>query len=143
MPGWSGTIWFFHDGEEHRIDQVWHFSEGRVEECGPGMWITGYPRANLLVATDAPLPGSVFCGSEDPIAGWHCPGYDRLQPAPELRLAACGRGGITIRTLLYPVAPARPGILPLLTVEEGRCSVRLAEGDFMIECPAEGLWSLA
>jgi hypothetical protein len=132
----------FVDREEHRIDQVWHFSEGRLEECGTGMWMTGFTEANLLLATDAPLPGIVFLGSEDPIAGWHCPGYDRLRPAPELRLAARGRGGITIHTLLYPVAGTRPRVLPRLAVEEGRCRVHLAEGDFLIDCPAEGPWSL-
>ncbi len=132
----------FEDGEEHRIDQVWHFSEGRLEERGPGRWSTSFPEANLLVATDAPLPGTVFHGSDDPIAGWHCPRYDCLQPAAELRLEARGRGVITIHTLLYPVASVPPGILPRLAARDGFCSVRLAEGDFVIDCPAEGAWRL-
>ena len=115
----------FEDGEEHRIEQVWHF-----------------PEANLLVLSDAPIPGTVFFGSEDPIAGWHYPRYDCLQPAPELRMPARGSGRIAIHTLLYPFMSARPGIVPRLAVEEGSCCVRLAEGDFVVDCPPEGPWSL-
>jgi hypothetical protein len=88
----------------HHAEQVWHFLEGPLRALNEEntIWCTDFEDANLILVSEG--KASQFEGQKDPIfAGWHCPYYNQLRPAPELRFRQDGTREIVFHTLLLPV----------------------------------------
>lgn len=97
------------DGDHLKhIEQLWHFQEGstlRPLDTPKQSWTTEFPDANLYISCvgDEPVTANTYMGQQEPfIAGWHCPYYDVLKPAPELRFRTTGDRHIALHTLIYP-----------------------------------------
>ena len=130
-----------------RVDQLWHFFEGPVrslDETGAA-WATDFPDSNLIVQTvgDRCEGACLYEGRKEPFfAGWHCPYYDQLRPAPELRFTVRRASPVVLHTLLFPVdGPVRD--VPQFDYSAGSCIVRHAGVEFRIHAPIDGDWSLA
>lgn len=128
----------------HTVTQVWHFVEGELREMAACCYTTAFPDANLLLlsAGNNPLRSRWTMGQEQPIAGWHCPSYDRRQPAPELRFEQNGLGVVLFHTLLAPYRGGKPPSLPDLQLAQGGYRVRHWDGLCTVRAPARGAWSI-
>ncbi|MEZ5278446.1 MAG: heparinase II/III family protein [Opitutaceae bacterium] len=129
-----------------RVDQLWHFFEGPVRALdeSAAAWATDFPDSNLIVQslTEGETSAQVYEGQRSPFfAGWHCPYYDQLRPAPELRCTVRGEERIVIHTLLLPVG-GRVSAPPRFSYSNGEYSVRHDSLEFRVHAPLDGDWSL-
>ena len=133
-------------GVEH-ADQLWHFHEGAVKslDAEESAWTTGFEENNLVVVTqgDGATAAKVYEGQKEPfIAGWHCPYYDQLRAAPELRFSQEGTDRIVFHTLILPIDGVASDP-PAFNFADDRYTVRSDNLHVSIHAPAEGDWSLA
>ena len=126
--------------------QLWHFYEGPVKPLNKEAtaWTTGFDKNNLVVVTQGEGTSSakVYEGQKKPfIAGWHCPYYDQLRAAPELRFAQEGSDRIVFHTLLLPIdgVASTP---PVFSFAGDHYTVRAENLNVRVHSPAEGAWSL-
>lgn len=128
-------------------EQVWHFTGGglrsrsHVGQC----WHTVFSDANLvLISTGAaPLTARTCTGQKEPFfAGWHCPYYDVLRPAPELRIHQAATGKLVFHTLLFPLE-GKVGEVPGFRYETGIYQIEREGQSWRVAAPEEGAWQLA
>jgi hypothetical protein len=127
---------------EHEAEQVWHYYDGDLKQNGDA-WVTQFDDANLILQTigqNMVVP-TYYKGSDDPIAGWHCPYYDIKRPAPELRLKQTGNDKIVFHTLLFPVQ-GKVDTFPTFEVTDGGYKVSFAVNTWIIKAPSVGEWKL-
>ncbi|RKX30319.1 MAG: hypothetical protein DRP71_15165, partial [Verrucomicrobia bacterium] len=127
-------------------DQLWHFFEGpirSIDDLGV-TWATDFPDVNLMVKSlgEEKIEAHLYEGQEAPFfAGWHCPYYDQLRPAPEVRYTIRHSGRIVFHTLLLPVeGPVSEA--PHFVYSDNNYDVRWGELDLRIHAPTDGDWSL-
>jgi hypothetical protein len=126
--------------------QLWHYYEGLVKPMNEEQtaWRTDFPNSNLLLvsAGEGMLSANVYSGQREPfIAGWHCPYYDQIRPAPELRIERAGTGKIVFHTLLVPVE-GRTGVLPDFMYQNNEYTVVLEDRTWGVAAPEQGDWEL-
>jgi hypothetical protein len=131
-------------GRRHAAAQIWHYPEGELAEVRRHCYSTRFPDANLLIAGlgAAEMDSGWLKGRESPIAGWHCPGYDRRHPAPELRFEQGGTDRIAFHTLIAPYRGPEPPEVPELEALDDGYRVRHWAGVFTVLTPDDGAWSL-
>lgn len=130
-----------------RAEQVWHGMEGDFLPLAgaPGVWHTDFSGPNLWITSvgNPGLSGRVLRGQKEPFfAGWHCPYYDVLQPAPELRLLQEGTGRIIFHTLLLPIS-GRAETAPAFRLLMDGYEVSGPGFSARVHAPEEGPWSPA
>lgn len=126
--------------------QLWHYFEGEVHPVNEEQtaWRTDFPDSNLLLVscTEGAAKASVYSGQKEPfIAGWHCPYYDQIRPAPELRIEQAGIGRIVFHTLLMPTGGIERD-LPEFLYQDSEYTVRAEEQTWHIAAPEAGAWAL-
>ncbi|NDV63413.1 hypothetical protein G0Q06_13185 [Puniceicoccales bacterium CK1056] len=123
-------------------DQLWHFFEGPLKPLNEerSAWSTDFPDSNLIILS--PGRATVYEGQKEPfIAGWHCPYYDQLRPAPELRFTQQGSKRITFHTLLLPVdGPVTS--MPDFSWSENAYTVQHGPVGFQVSAPCSGIWTI-
>lgn len=126
-----------------RAEQLWHFFEGPLKplDDARSAWATDFPDSNLILLSHG--RAAIHEGQREPfIAGWHCPYYDQLRPAPELRFMKEGASRIEFHTLLLPVdGPANS--VPDFSYSNNRYNVRHEKLSFRVDAPAGGAWAIA
>jgi hypothetical protein len=139
-------FWILRDEIEadgaHNAEQVWHYYDGDLKQEGYA-WLTQFDDANLVLQTvgqNTVVP-TYYKGSDEPIAGWHCPYYDIKRPAPELRLKQQGTDKIVFHTLLFPVQ-GKVDILPEFDFVDSSYTVSFAGNTWTIQAPSVGEWRL-
>jgi hypothetical protein len=128
-------------------DQLWHFFEGPVRSIDDSRatWATDFPDSNLIVRSGSgeTLESRLYEGQEKPFfAGWHCPYYDQLRPAPEVRFSVRHSGRIVFHTLLLPVEGPVSEV-PQFVYSENTYNVRYAELNLRVHAPVDRDWSLS
>jgi len=128
-------------------DQLWHFLEGPVRSIDDSrtIWATDFPDCNLIVQSRGgeKIESQLYEGQKKPFfAGWHCPYYDQLRPAPEVRFSVRRSGRIVFHTLLLPVEGPVSEV-PHFAYSENNYSIRYGELNLRIHAPADGDWSLS
>ena len=126
--------------------QLWHFLEGSLKPLeGEGSgWCTTFLDNNLVLVTkgEGELSSKIYEGQKEPfIAGWHCPYYDQIQPAPELRIEQVATEKVVFHTLLMPV----DGIvdsMPEFDFDGQDYLIEAPSGSCRIEAPSDGCWQL-
>jgi len=105
--------------------------------------VTQFDDANLVLQTIGQngIAPTYYKGSEEPIAGWHCPYYDIRRPAPELRLKQEGTDKIVFNTLLFPVQ-GKTETLPTFEVFDSGYNVTFTGNTWTIKAPSVGEWRL-
>jgi hypothetical protein len=127
-------------------DQLWHFFEGPVrslDEAG-SIWATDFADSNLVVQFHDTASGEsrLYEGQKTPFfAGWHCPYYDQLRPAPEVRRSIRATGRIVFHTLLLPVKGPVTEV-PEFRMTDQAYDVDCGELSFRVHAPDDGDWSL-
>jgi len=128
-------------------EQLWHFFEGPVRPVDGTrqVWATGFEDSNLIVVTKGSSPqiANLYEGQMEPFfAGWHCPYYDQLRPAPELRFRQDGSGRIVFHTLLWPVdGPVKE--IPDFQVLSTHYTIQAGGSRFRIKTLGEDAWRLS
>jgi hypothetical protein len=128
-------------------DQLWHFFEGPVRplDTSGATWGTDFPDSNLIVHSlgGEKLKAQLYEGQEKPFfAGWHCPYYDQLRPAPEVRFSTRQAGRIIFHTLLLPVeGPVLEA--PHFQYTDNNYEICLGDLDLRVHAPVDGDWSPA
>ena len=124
------------------VDQLWHFFEGPLKALNDegSAWSTEFEDSNLVLLSDG--QSALHEGQKEPfISGWHCPYYDQLRPAPELRFTQKGEERITFHTLLLPVnGPVTSA--PDFQYSNDHYTVRHRETSFRIRTPSGRNWVL-
>ena len=126
-------------------DQLWHFFEGPVAPLDSRQaWATQFEDSNLVMVTkgSGPQSAEVFEGQREPFfAGWHCPYYDQLRPAPEVRFTQIGNRRIVFHTLLLPVSGPVTEV-PTFDIMQTHYAVRAGDIAFNVKTPVAGAWRL-
>jgi hypothetical protein len=123
-------------------EQLWHFFEGPLKALNEERtaWSTDFKDSNLILVSTG--QASEYYGQKDPfIAGWHCPYYDQIRPAPELRFKQEAEARITFHTLLLPVDGRSSGI-PHFSYSDNQYTVEFNKLHFSVNTPTVGNWSL-
>lgn len=127
--------------------QLWHFHDGplmKMDTAG-SCYCTAFVDSNLILkfTCDNETSASVYEGQKEPfIAGWHCPYYDQIRPAPELRISQEGAGKIVFHTLLVPVS-GKAQEMPSLEFDGEHFRVCIGGKSCTIHAPLEGSWQPA
>jgi hypothetical protein len=124
--------------------QLWHYYEGTVKPINEARtaWRTDFPDSNLLLISKGGggTSATVYSGQKEPfIAGWHCPCYDQIRPAPELRIEQAGSERIVFHTLLMPV-DGRGGEIPEFSYQNNEYTICTEAGKWRVAAPEEGDW---
>lgn len=128
-------------------DQLWHFSEGPVKplDASRETWATNFADSNLIVRSQGGngVEANLYEGQKSPFfAGWHCPYYDQLRAAPEVRFSMQGSERIVFHTLLLPVeGPVSED--PDFQYDSNDYRLRFGDLDLRVHAPQDGSWSLA
>jgi len=130
-----------------QAEQLWHFYEGKITPVAGNehMWATQFDDRNLVVATQSSgaQHARVFEGQSEPFfAGWHCPYYDVIRPAPELRFTQQGSDKLVFHTLLWPVK-GRVEDPPRMTVEAQAYRITHGDLNLHIDTSNDDAWCLA
>jgi hypothetical protein len=88
----------------HRYESLWQFGPGLTVAAGGSDHVQARAmngaRLDLYTAANVPLRARVVIGEEDPIQGWHSPGYGLKEPAPTALMEANGEGMVCAATLI-------------------------------------------
>jgi len=116
----------------YKAEQIWHYYDGNLNKEG-NVWVTQFDDANLIVQTIGKndIKATYYKGSEDPIAGWHCPYYDIKRPAPELRFEQKGIDSIIFHTLIFPIK-GKPETLPQFEVTNNGYKVSFGSTEWTV-----------
>ncbi|MCH6257106.1 heparinase II/III family protein [Puniceicoccaceae bacterium K14] len=130
-----------------RAEQLWHFYDGAIAPVGgaESAWSTQFEDSNLIVKTigSGEMSANSYEGQKEPfIAGWHCPYYDVVRPAPELRFEQKAKDEIVFHTLIAPVNGAVTEA-PEFSIEGSTYKVSFNGKNFSIETAVEGAWTIA
>ncbi|MCX6377048.1 MAG: heparinase II/III-family protein, partial [Armatimonadetes bacterium] len=105
---------------EHKLEQLWHFTPGKVESA-KGMVRTLAPdAANLAVIRSDGADVRIVEGEDTPILGYYSPNYNKRSPSPTAVFTRTCTAPTAFETVLYP-SPAGKTITP--TVESVTCLV--------------------
>jgi hypothetical protein len=130
-----------------KAEQVWHFFEGSIAPLAGDTtsWATRFDDVNLVVKTigSKDVTGHSFEGQKEPfIAGWHCPYYDIIRPAPELRFEKTNKDEVVFHTLLLPLN-GKVETSPAFTFDGETYRVSFGNKSFQIKASGTGPWSIA
>ncbi len=130
-----------------RAEQLWHFFDGAIAPVGgdQGTWSTDFDDSNLIVKTigDGEITANKYEGQKEPfIAGWHCPYYDIIRPAPELRFEQKAKDEIVFHTLIAPVK-GKVSSAPIFTFDGSAYHVNVDGKEVTINTTADGPWTIA
>ncbi|MEX0330610.1 MAG: heparinase II/III family protein [Puniceicoccaceae bacterium] len=123
-------------------DQLWHFFEGPLKALNGERtaWATDFPDSNLVIISQG--QSALYEGQREPfIAGWHCPYYDQLRPAPELRFTQESTHKIVFHTLLLPIEGPVTAI-PKFSCSEDHYRVEYQNLRLQIKTPSGSDWSI-
>jgi len=123
-------------------EQLWHFLEGPVKSLNTERtaWSTDFDDHNLLLLSTGHT--TVYEGQREPFfAGWHCPYYDQLRPAPELRFRQEDGKRIVFHTLLLPVT-GRVSSIPDFRIMKNGYKIEWENKRFHIHAPSDSDWFL-
>ncbi len=130
-----------------KAEQLWHFYDGAiapVEVVDDPAWSTNFDDSNLIIRTlgTSSVSAQSYEGQKEPfIAGWHCPYYDVIRPAPELRFTQEAKDEIVFHTLLAPVS-GKVDTSPGFKFENGCYHVELGGESYTIDTSDESLWTI-
>lgn len=132
----------------HHAQQLWHMPQARVESREDGaLTYTMYRDANVVIRQLGKTCLRIFEGSREPLRGYHCPHYGRMEPAPELEYEKAGNGSIVFETLLFPVEgpvghESIPDFEKKKTAGGNRYVVRWQGREYAIFSADTGEWNL-
>jgi len=107
-------------GGEHKFEQLWHFTPGRVRASKGLVCTVADDSANLAVIRSDGADVRTVEGEDTPILGYYSSAYNKRSPAPTAVFTNTCTAPTAFETVLYP-SPAGKTVTP--TVEPVTCLV--------------------